>query len=86
MLNFKNDYSEGAHPKVLEAIAALNLEGNVGYGADPYCQRAADLIRDLCQAPDAAVHFFVGGTSANQTAIAALGGRDRSGHRAHQRP
>ena len=72
MLNFKNDYSEGAHPKVLEAIAALNLEGNVGYGADPYCQRAADLIRDLCQAPDAAVHFFVGGTSANLTAIAAF--------------
>lgn len=72
MLNFKNDYSEGAHPRVLEAIAALNLEGNVGYGADPYCQRAAGLIRDLCCAPDAAVHFFLGGTSANLTAIAAF--------------
>ena len=72
MLNFKNDYSEGAHPKVLEAIAALNLEGNVGYGADPYCARAAELIRSQCAAPDAAVHFFIGGTSANLTALAAF--------------
>lgn len=72
MLNFKNDYSEGAHPKVLEAIAALNLEGNVGYGADPYCARAAERIRSLCGAPDAAVHFFIGGTSANLTALAAF--------------
>ena len=72
MLNFKNDYSEGAHPRVLEALAALNLEGNVGYGGDPYCARASDLIRDLCRAPDADVHFFVGGTAANLAAIAAF--------------
>ena len=64
MFNFKNDYSEGAHQKVLEAIAAINLEGNVGYGADPYCERAADMIREKFGCPDAAVHFFIGGTSA----------------------
>jgi threonine aldolase len=72
MYNFKNDYSVGAHPKVLEAISALNLEGNVGYGSDPYCARAADLIRDLCKTPNAAVHFFIGGTSANFTAICGM--------------
>jgi len=72
MFNFKNDYSVGAHPQVLDAIHALNTEGNVGYGEDPYCSRASDLIRDLCSAPNAAVHFFIGGTSANLTAIAAF--------------
>lgn len=71
MLNFKNDYSVGAHPKVLEAITTLNMEGNVGYGEDPYCERAATLIRELCNAPGSAVHFFIGGTSANLTMIAA---------------
>ena len=71
MFNFKNDYSEGAHQKVLDAIAAINLEGNVGYGADPYCERAADMIREKFGCPDAAVHFFIGGTSANYTTIAA---------------
>ena len=69
--NFKNDYSEGAHQKVLDAIAAVNMEGNVGYGLDPYCQRAADMIRVMFSCPDAAVHFFIGGTSANYTTIAA---------------
>ncbi len=72
MINFKNDYSESAHPRVLEALAALGSEVNAGYGADPYCQRAADLIRTLCAAPEAAIHFFVGGTAANLTAIAAF--------------
>lgn len=72
MYNFKNDYSEGAHERVLEAIGKVNMEGNVGYGADPYCARAADMIRELFQCPQAAVHFFIGGTSANFTAIAAF--------------
>lgn len=71
MFNFKNDYSEGAHQKVLEAIAAVNMEGNLGYGEDPYCERAANMIRERFACPDAAVHFFVGGTSANYTMIAA---------------
>lgn len=72
MFQFRNDYSQGAHPRVLEAVAACNLEGCPGYGADPHCGRAAGLIRELCAAPDAAVHFFVGGTAANLTAIAAF--------------
>lgn len=72
MYNFKNDYSEGAHEKVLQAISQINLEGNVGYGADPYCERAANMIRSMFECPDAAVHFFIGGTSANFTAIAAF--------------
>ena len=36
---FRNDYSFGAHPKVLEAVCAANLEGNIGYGDDKYTDR-----------------------------------------------
>lgn len=72
MLQFRNDYSVGAHPKVLEAVAASNLEGNIGYGADGYCERCAQLIRTLCRAPEARVEFLIGGTQTNFTAIAAF--------------
>lgn len=72
MYQFRNDYSFGAHPMVLSALSATNLEGNEGYGFDPYSRRAAEKIRALCQAPEADVQFFIGGTSANFTAIAAF--------------
>ena len=32
MISFKNDYSEGAHPRVLEALIRTNLEQTDGYG------------------------------------------------------
>ena len=44
----------------------------MGYGLDPFCAEAADTIRRLCAAPEAAVHFLVGGTQANLVTIAAL--------------
>ena len=72
MYRFTNDYSEGAHPSILEAMAAANLEGNFGYGCDPHCERAAALIRQKIGRPDADVHFFVGGTQANATCICAF--------------
>mgnify|MGYP000816800837 CR=1 FL=1 len=39
---------------------------------DPCCQAAADTIRRLCAAPDAAVHFLVGGTQVNLVTIDAF--------------
>ena len=42
---FRNDYSFGAHPKVLEAVCAVNLEGNHGYGDDGYTARAKERRR-----------------------------------------
>lgn len=72
MYFLRNDYSEGAHPDVLAAIAASNLEGNPGYGFDRHCARAAALIKGLCQSPEADVQFVVGGTQANFTAICAF--------------
>lgn len=72
MLSFLNDYSEGAHPRILKALADTNLDQTCGYGLDFYCQRAAELIRQKCAAPEADVHFVVGGTQANLLVIHAL--------------
>ena len=69
MVYFNNDYSEGCHEKVLEALEKTNLEQTPGYGEDEYCRRAADTIRRLCGREDLAVHFLVGGTQANLTVI-----------------
>lgn len=72
MYQFRNDYSVGCHPVVLEALSGANTEHVVGYGADKYCQDCADLIRELCRAPKADVQFMMGGTQTNLTAIAAF--------------
>ena len=69
---FRNDYSFGAHPKVLTALAETSMEGNAGYGEDGYCKRCADLIRGLFNCPRADVQFLIGGTQTNFTAIAAF--------------
>lgn len=72
MYSFRNDYSEGGHPQVLQALTDTNAVQTVGYGMDPYCQAAADTIRRLCAAPDADVHFLVGGTQVNLVTIDAF--------------
>lgn len=72
MISFKNDYSEGALPEIMEALLASNLEQTVGYGLDEYCASAAEKIKNRINRPDAEVHFLVGGTQANQTCISAF--------------
>ena len=72
MYSFRNDYSEGAHPKVLKALTDTNFEQTRGYGLDPRCQKARELIRGLCAAPEADVHFLVGGTQTNLLVIEAM--------------
>ena len=71
MIRCECDYPTGAHPRILEALVTSNDEACPGYGEDEHCQRAAAMLRDLCQTPDAGVHFLVGGTQANATVIAA---------------
>ena len=71
MIYFNNDYSEGCHQKVLDALVSTNLVQTLGYGEDEYCARAAAKIKSLCKREDVAVHFLVGGTQTNMTVIAA---------------
>ena len=72
MLFFRNDYGNGAHPAVMEALCKTNLELTEGYGTDAYSREAVSHILKLCQCPDGEVHFIVGGTQVNKTAIGAF--------------
>ena len=71
MIRFNNDYNRGAHPAILEALASTNDESYGGYGIDPLCQAAAEEIKKYLDCPQADVHFLLGGTQANFTAISA---------------
>ena len=69
MRTFECDYTEGAHPKILEALSRTNMEQMSGYGFDPYTARAAEKIKAACGTPDATVTFFTGGTQTNMIVI-----------------
>ena len=70
---FRNDYSEGAAPQIMDAIAAAGAHQNVGYTeGDEHCEHARELIRAACDAPDAMVEFCIGGTSANVICLAGM--------------
>lgn len=69
MIRFNCDYSEGAHEKIMERMMQTNMEQTPGYGEDYHCENARALIRKACNAPEADVHFLVGGTQANLTVI-----------------
>ncbi len=71
MIRFNCDYSEGAHPKILERLAATNFEQTPGYGEDEHCKNAARLICEACAAPGVFVRVLTGGTQLNLTVIAA---------------
>lgn len=72
MIYFDSDYMAGAHPQVMQALVESNLEQTTGYGSDAYTAQAAALIRQACDAPQARVHFLVGGTQTNATVIDGL--------------
>lgn len=70
--DFYDDYSEGAHPRVLQLLADTNLNQELGYGNDRISARAADLIRAATGQPQAAVHFASGGTQTNLICLASM--------------
>ena len=70
--SFKNDYSDGGHPLLLEALTSTVHQMTEGYGEDPYCAQASMLIKEQCSSPDADVHFLSGGTLTNLTAISSF--------------
>ena len=72
MIRFQCDYAEGAHPAILEKLMETNFDQTVGYGLDPYCDSARAKIKAACKAPDADVHFLVGGTQVNFTVISSI--------------
>lgn len=66
---FKNDYSEGCHPCILQALQDTNSVQQAGYGSDEYSEEAKTIIRKQLADPHADIHFVSGGTQANLVII-----------------
>ncbi|MBI9011337.1 MAG: low specificity L-threonine aldolase [Clostridiales bacterium] len=69
MYSFKNDYSEGVHPNILEALSRSNMIQMEGYGEDGLSNEAKTLIKKELKDNSVDIHFFSGGTQTNLTAI-----------------
>lgn len=72
MISFKNDYTCGAHPSILQALIDHNDTQQPGYGDDDYTKSASRRIKDLLGHSDAQIHFLSGGTQTNLLAIASF--------------
>ena len=72
MLYFVNDYSEGAHEKILQHLIDTNMEQLAGYGMDHYCESAKEKVKKACGCEDAEVFLLTGGTQTNQIVIDTL--------------
>ena len=71
-MNFTCDYTEGAHPLILQRLLETNLVQEPGYGEDSFCASAREKIRLAAGCPDADVFFLAGGTQTNATVIDAI--------------
>ena len=69
MLSFLSDYTEGAHPKVLEHLIKMNMVSLPGYGDDEQTQAAKAKICAACGRDGLEIQFLAGGTQTNQVAI-----------------
>lgn len=72
MYSFKNDYSEGAHPKILNALAETNFEQTDGYGEDRFTTEAVERLKQMLKNNHVDIHLLSGGTQTNLTAISAF--------------
>ena len=69
---FASDNSGPVHPKVMTAIAAANAGYATAYGVEPEMDIVRSKLRDLLNAPEAAVYLVATGTAANSLALATL--------------
>lgn len=72
MYNFKNDYSVGAHPNILNKLIETNLVPQLGYGDDDYTIEAKNVLKQKIVNPKAEIYFLSGGTQTNLIAISFL--------------
>lgn len=69
---FASDNSGPAHPQVMAALHAVNEGYRMPYGADAEMDEVRRLIREIFEAPEAAVYLVATGTAANSIALATL--------------
>lgn len=72
MYSFRNDYSEGAHPRILNAMLLNNLVQEDGYGMDSHTINAQKLIKEAIGSEEVDVHLLSGGTLSNLLAISSF--------------
>lgn len=70
---FASDNSGPVHPDVMQAVTAANQGYALGYGADAEMAEVRQRLRDLFEAPEAAIYLVATGTAANALALATLG-------------
>ena len=69
MLSFLSDYTEGAHPEVLQHLMDRNLITLPGYGFDEDTDEAKRKINAACGRDDLQIWFLTGGTQTNMFVI-----------------
>ncbi|WP_372884048.1 low specificity L-threonine aldolase [Shimia sp.] len=69
---FASDNSGPAHPAILDAMTRANDGYAMPYGADPIMDEVRAAIREIFEAPEAAVYLVATGTAANSLALATL--------------
>lgn len=72
MISFESDYTNGAHPVILQKLVDTNDELLATYGFDKYSESAKEKIKAACQCPEAEVHFLTGGTQTNAIVISTM--------------
>ncbi|EPX86746.1 threonine aldolase family protein [Salipiger mucosus] len=71
-MHFASDNAGPVPAQVIEALSRANTGHVPSYGADAVTQGVADRLRDLFEAPDAAVYLVPTGTAANVLSLACL--------------
>lgn len=72
MMKFDCDYTQGAHPAILDKLLNINNCDYPGYGKDQWCTEASKDIHKYLSCPDAHIHFLVGGTQMNAVAMESM--------------
>ena len=69
---FASDNGAAAHPKIMEAINRVNEGYRSAYGADAEMDQVRKSIREIFEAPEAAVYLVATGTAANALSLACI--------------
>jgi len=69
---FASDNSGPVHPAIMDAVVEANSGYAMGYGDDPQMDLVRANLRDIFEAPEAAIYLVISGTASNSLALATL--------------
>lgn len=69
---FASDNAGPAHPSVMDALVKANEGYAMGYGADPIMAEVRAQLREVFEAPEAAVYLIINGTAANSVILGTM--------------